>query len=597
MKKSTRLLSVVISVALVMSLSLNVFAAKPTFNAPTSPMTIDENVITMAAHSQGWITPEVLGINNTTARDQEIPEYYANEKATLDNASKTVAVGVFGSDINESPNPFIYNYFYNVYARENGLEELPLGQFMMSKDVTGGPMTAAAAGGYDQDGQVVCASLYLRPDILLGVDPVEGETTGYSEALAALPENSDEDTANDYEPYQVVYTTEHVYSFLQSMYELSDVCNEITAETGKTTRYGDPLTITSDVEKFVKGTQAYVIGQIAENGDELKTVAVLDASATDYMRSAGVIAEDEYVLNTKDISTQSTTTYSRVAEFVADTSINLVDALGLPQQESTQVAADTGRGAKESVYYKATADQIAENCDVVLFCNVLSSVPENTNEGFSEGSFLTDLVEKASAELKDKAREVEVLGAAFACVGSLGANSVENLLGMSYYTAYLYPQYVNQFDIIAYWMQNFYHISDLSTLKSVISTICADSSVLSDYEETYTADISSYSAEAVEEIVVEGMKYYATHEADFADTLLYQNGRTGEMTGWEIDWTSGLGAGQEPSAEANEGTAASPETEGTAAAATSGSPVVIIVVAVIIVAAVLVFMKKKGKKA
>ncbi len=594
-KKITRIVGLVLALTMVLSVGqVSVFAAKATFNAPTAPTKIDENVITMAAHSQGWITPEVLGINNTTARDSEVPEYYENEKATLENAQSTVAMGVFGSDINEAPNPYLYNYFYNCYARENSLEEVALGEFTLSKDVGGGPMNAAADGGYDQDGQTVCASLYLRPDILLGVGPVkEDGATGYADALSQLPENADTDKENDYEPYQVVYTTEHVYSFLQSMYELSDICADITKETGKTTRYGDPAVITGDMEKFVKGIQSYVIGKIAEDKAEKKTVAVVDASITQTWRDSAVIGENEYVLNTKDMSTQPTTDYSRVAEFVADTSINLVDALKLEAKEGGVVSEK-----KTSTYYVATADQIAENADVVLFCNVLSSVPENAGDSFSEATFLTDLVENASADNKEAARNIEVLDAAFACVGTLGANSVENLLGMAYYTAYLYPQYVNQFEVIAYWMQNFYHVSDMSTLKSLISTICADSSVLTEYEETYTADISDYKEADVEAIVVEGMQYYAANADSFKDTLLYQNGKTGEMTGWEIDWENGIGKGAEHMNA--DGTMVGGDADKDAdkdSGSGSSTTIIIVVVAVIIVSGVAYFVissKRKG---
>jgi len=586
MKIAKKIVCATLALVMVLGFGSAAFAAGASFSAPKSPLVIDENVITMAAHSQGWITPEVLGINNTTARDQEVPEYYGNEKATLEFGTKSMALGVFGSDINSAPNPYMYNYFYNLYARENGLEEVPLGQFMLSKDVNGGPMNAAANGGYEQNGQVVPASLYLRPDILLGVGPVKDKITGYTAALSVLPENADEDKTNDYEPYQVAYTTTHVYSFLESMYELSDICNEITAKTGKVTRYGDPLVITENVEKFVKGIQAYVIGKIKVDGTELKTVAVLDAAATQFLRTNGVIADNEYVLNTKNMSTQATTSFSRVAEFVADTSVNLVDKLGLEEQPAAAVAAATRQApAKESTYFKATADQIAENCDVVVFCNVLSSIPENNGQGLSEGSFQMDLVEKVSAENKDKARDMEVLGAAFSCVGSLGANSVENLLGMAYYTAYLYPEYVNQFDVIAYWMQNFYHVTDLATLKSVVGAMCESSSVLLAYENTYLPDLANYDPKEIEKIVVAGMQYYNTHKEEFAGTLLYQNGRTGENTGWDIDWKGGIGEGQENG-------------EGIVPAKQGGNKTLLIVgvAAVVVIAAAVIVLKNKKKE-
>ena len=138
-----------------------------------------------------------------------------------------------------------------------------------------------------------------------------------------------------------------------------------------------------------------------------------------------------------------------------------------------------------------------------------------------------------------------MLTVAFDCVGSIGANSVENLLGMAYYTAYLYPQYLNQFDVAAYWYQHFYHVSDLSALKSVMATNFADSSIPTGYEKQYSPSIPDYNSDEVEAKIVDGMNYYDKNEDSFQGTLIYQNGRTQENTGWDIDWTKGIGAKQQ----------------------------------------------------
>ena len=542
--KHLRVLSVVLLLALVIScVPITASAEKMKFTAPTEAMEVDKNIITMAAHSQGWVAPEVLGINNVTARSMEVPDAYTNgfSEATFNTATGAVCLGVFGSDINSNPNPYMYNYYYNCFADETDRTEF--GTYTLSKDIGGGPMNAAASGGYDDgNGNTICASLYLRPDILLGIMPIDAvnNTTGYTNAINALPENSDDDPENDYNPYQVNYTTTRVYNFLNCMYELSDICNEITEKTGKTTRYDNPYIITSDLEKYVKGIQAYVIKQINENNLTLDTVAVVDAKVTTYLRSINVLASNEYALNSVDNNTGgNTAAYSRIAEFVQDTTNNLVDVLGL-EKESGNVDSN-----KQGEYYVATADQIAKNCDIIMTADAIVAGAEKGD--LNSATLQNDVIKGCTTDtLAARAKnEVQCMSYQFECVGSIGVNSVENLLGMAYYTAYLYPEYFNQFEVAAYWYQNFYHISDNAALKSAMLANFKGASVQKDYADKYTCDISGYNDTAIKNLenkIVAGMKYYEKNEDLFKDCLLYQNGQTGEMTGWDIDWTQGIGS-------------------------------------------------------
>lgn len=71
------------------------------------------------------------------------------------------------------------------------------------------------------------------------------------------------------------YELNTIKDMLQTMYNLADAINEVTEETGKTTRYGDPQVIASDLEKYVYGTVAYVQEELAAKGLEEKTVAVV----------------------------------------------------------------------------------------------------------------------------------------------------------------------------------------------------------------------------------------------------------------------------------------------------------------------------------
>lgn len=547
----SRLMAVLMALAMVVSVVfMQVSAEKANFAAPEKSMSIDYKQITVAAHSQGYITPEVLGLTNTTSRSMELP---ANEDGsvgmTLENAQKMAVLGVFGSDINENPNPYLYNYFYNTYAAANNLTPAAFEFYTLSKDVGGGPNGAAASGGYSKYGITVPASLYLEPEILIGIAQIQTDSsgnivkTGYTDALAAYNEAKKAtlgDSAATYDPKEVQYEMTHVYSFLQTLYDLSNIVDEIKEDDpSRTTRYGDPQIITRDIEKYVKGLEAYVVKKLKEDNAKPLTVAVIDTGYTDTLQAAGTIKKGQYVANTKDVSTQATTSFSRVGEFVADTATNIVDAIGnLPKQTGEA----TNSFANE--YYVVTADQIAQYADVVLFCDVLSSIPENTGTSKVD-SFKQDVATNcSSASLRAKVSDIEMMSSAFDCVGSIGANSVENLLGMAYYTAYMYPQYLNQFDVAAYWYENFYHVSDLNKLKSVMASNFATSSVQDAYAKDYSAANLNYDKDAVEAKIIEGMRYYEDNKSEFKDKLLNQNGATGENTGWVIDWDNGIGAGQ-----------------------------------------------------
>lgn len=543
-----RIISVIMALAMMVSIlaATNVFAAKATFDAPKNPMTVDPNLITVACHSQAHVMPEVLGITNVTARqDQELAAGFAKNDADtkdtfcLKEAQGNAALGVFGSDINESPNPYLYNYFYNCYATENDKTLSPEFTYTLTKGVTQNPMAAATVKSYTQDGMQICASLYLRPDILIGITPVTGDKTGYDDSIAELPENNDEDKTNDYKPAQYLYYCDHVYSFIRDLNLMADTAHDIlVSDSTRTVRYGDPQIIAGNVEKYYKGIQAYIIKQLNNTGAAKKTVALVDWNVTKANRNSGILNDDEYVINTKDYSTQSTTNFSRAAEFVADVSVNLADKIKLEQKEGTK-AAQGSTGGNTMKFYVATADQIAENADVVVFADISTKTTEA--DAPDRLAFKDDFVEKASKKNTNKAQNMDIMISNFDPVGYIGTNSVENVFAAAYYCTYLYPEYINQFDVAAYWYKNMYHVSDMSKLKSVIATNFAMSSVLSGC--TYTADISNFSEAEVEAKIVEGMNYYEDNKDEFANTLINVNGRTEENTGWDIDWERGIGAG------------------------------------------------------
>ena len=111
-----RLTAIALSAALAASLAVTASASGMTYVTPTAPTTVDDDLILIAAHAQADVMPEVLGITNTTDRAGEVPADY-----DLAFAQSSALIGTFGTDINEYPNPYLYNWAYNSYASENGL--------------------------------------------------------------------------------------------------------------------------------------------------------------------------------------------------------------------------------------------------------------------------------------------------------------------------------------------------------------------------------------------------------------------------------------------------------------------------------------------
>ena len=499
-----RLTAIALSAALAASLAVTASASGMTYVTPTAPTTVDDDLILIAAHAQADVMPEVLGITNTTDRVQEVPADY-----DLAFAQSSALIGTFGTDINEYPNPYLYNWAYNSYASENGL---PLTDLHTLGGLSGNPNSVDTEVSEEWGG--TSRSLYYRPDILLG-------TTGgdYNALVADLPENRDDDPSNDYDPYIVNYAMTRTYDFLDTMFTLANICDEITAETGKTTRYEDPLTIANDVTKYAKGLQAYVLSRLDADGADQKVVAIVDPINS---KDGIFYCVDE------NTSVQGTTTCSRAGEFLADTTVNIVDVLG-----KTSETGAVG-GAEGKTYYILTAEEIAQ-ADVIIISGVQNQ--DGSEDGFRE--LLIQYIDPAETALIEKVETVPMMATRFSCVGSIGANSVENLLGMAYWTAFCYPEYLNPVYVATYWYENFYHISDNSSLQTAIATNLASASIPDGYG--YTTDISGYSAADIEDKIVTGLHYYEDHADQLSGLLLANYGNNGSEK-WVVDWTSGIGA-------------------------------------------------------
>ncbi len=206
-----RILATGVAVVLTAAMIPAVGAETIKYNVPTAPTTVDPALITVSAHSQADVTPEVIGLTNTVAR-RNTPRGYS-----LEFAQKSVLIGTLGTDLNDVPNPYLYNWAYNSYAKENSL---PMSDQAAIGGIGGLPNTVDTAVSEEFGGTSAC--LYYRPDILVGT-----ESGDYKTLIDAMPENTDNDPSNDYNPYIEAYYSNVCDDFLTTVYNLAYDCEEI----------------------------------------------------------------------------------------------------------------------------------------------------------------------------------------------------------------------------------------------------------------------------------------------------------------------------------------------------------------------------------
>ena len=483
MKSKTlkRVLTAGLSAAVFATMGLG--ASAITYDVPTSPATVDDSLILCAAHAQADATPEIIGLTNTTDRAGEVPNDYSLEKA-----QSSVLIGTFGTDINSYPNPYLYNWAYNSWAKENN-------RTLADKHTLGG----ISGHPNSVDAEIVedlgtSRSLYYRPDILVGTSG----STSYEDLVKALPENTDSDTNNDYNPYIVNYAMTSCTDFLKTLYDIANDCEEIMkADSSRKMRYGDPLEIADQLTRYTVGIQSYILKQLSANNAPMKTVAVFDPLNS----SDGV-----FFCVDAGTSTQGTTTRSRVGEFLDQTTVNVVHKLG--KQSTTKQINNA-----EKAFYALSAEEIVSNSDIIITGGVNNGGNKSEDE---IREMLLEYIDPGNTDLVNKVRTMPVMSSSFSTVGSIGANSIENLLGMAYWPSFCYPEYINPVYAATYWYYNFYHVTDNNKLATIIDSTMSTASK----PDGVTTDISGYSETAFQNLINEGMDYYNANKASINNTIL-----------------------------------------------------------------------------
>ena len=502
MKHLKRTLALLVTAAMLFSLVGTALAddvtqtesTEYTYDYPTEAMEVDDNIITASAHRAASPILGIMGVNATSGFGM----IQGSAPDSLSSAIGVPALAVW-STLNENPDPYYWNYFYNFYAEEYGLETSD--DALINLAAAASPV-AADTTLYEEYGNI-SVSLYSRPDLLVGCASSNSgsDTSGYDSQLATIASfySYDEDGNlvieseyyqegdENYDPKLVSYQTTTIENMIDSMYALADAITEIEEETGKTTRYGDVQVIASDYETYIYGIIAYVQAELDELGLEQKTFAFI----TDVL--------DDGTFEVGGADYNSATSLGRAYEY------GIAAATPLTTETTTM-----------------TLDEVLE-ADVIITINNSTDLDADTmaEAGISEATYDGILITNIPNSLY-----------------GLTQNSVENALGYAYIIGSMYSDIldIDPVELCAYFYENFEHVTDRDNLEKLVLTNFADTILPAGVSSTLSED---YSSEKIEAMLVEGMDYYTANESLFDADQFLDSG----IDEWVPDYSKGIGSG------------------------------------------------------
>ena len=394
-----------------------------TYNAPTSAVTVDKNVVTATAHRAASPILGMMGVNAVSGFGM----INGGAPEDLADAKTRTALGIWGSSINSKPDPYYWNYFYNFYAKANGLKLSD--DALVNDNVAASPVAADTTLKAEYGN--VSVSLSKRPDVVVGCASSNGasDTTGYDSQLATIHSFTKDsqyyqEGDETYSPELVSYQTTTIKEMIQSVYALADAIKSVQDKTGKTTRYGDVKTIASDYENYVYGMLSYVREELAAKKLSQKKIAVV------------TVINDDGTYTIADNYSQAATSLVRAYEYAMTVTTNICDDYGT----------------------KVTKDQLLKADAILTFNN------ENIDLDTLRKSF-------GSSEYNGI-----ILSNTPSAMYGVTMNSVENAMGYAYVVGALYSDVIdiNPVDLCAYFYEHFCHVTDRSGLATVIQTNFAE---------------------------------------------------------------------------------------------------------------------------
>lgn len=463
--------SVALSAALVASFCVPAGAIE--FTPPTTAASVDDNVIKCFAGRVARFNPLLLGGDLVSTSS-------INIGSNADNLA-----GVFGSELNDAYDPWIWNYAYNSTVSAD--KQAPA---TTATDVADG--TSPTAEQYEM-------LLENRPDIIInqgaqdaGAASLASDNANIVAAISQFPENAGKEVASwGYNPTVQTGSVGTLYWQTQNVKTVAATMKQVCEATGKTTRYGDPTVIAGNFEKFVWGTYSYVLKQIDTKKVAKKKVAVLSGTSDD-----GATWSTPAVVTASKVGKPN-----RLVEYVRD-------YCDLPVNPESEKATTTS---------VSIADLAAADCDVIIA----------TNNG--------EAVETALAgEGVSAANMPTIINTLPQTIVGIIMQSNENGFGIPYFASLIYGDEIglNPVYTDAFWNENFLHVSNPTSLQTVTSYMLQDADI-----NGLTTDLADYDASAVVAMIAEGCEYAVAQNAAGTPIMPHSSGQA-----FVPDMSTGLGS-------------------------------------------------------
>ena len=424
-------------------LAVNILPVSAAFTVPEHGLLVDSSDTTIKASAMraGQIAPMILGANLVATSNLG-----ALQDANTKNPNSLL--GVFGSNANSNPDPYLYNYFFNnAYADDNKLQR-----------ITEATSAVQQLDGTGQTPEVILEALTNRPHLILSQGAGTGsakQNESYVAVIESLPENIDANAANDYNPSYYTCSISTLVFQTENLKNIASTMKDIMKEQNLTARYGDPTIIASDYDKYVWGTYFYVARKLAEESIAKKSVAIVstteDNGATWVMRTRAT-----------DVSQAKP---DRLVEYCRDNTNLLSDKLGA----------------------SATLAQVLD-CDVVV--------------AIGKGDILREAAETAGISESNLPVIIDTLPN---CLYGMTMQTHENALGIPYFQSFIYSDAlsINPAYAAAYFYQNFFHVTDDEALQETVEVLLSNASL----PDGCTADLTNYDPVEFEKILTEGINY------------------------------------------------------------------------------------------
>lgn len=543
--KLKKLAAGVLTAALSVSV-LSGSALASTYTAPSDPTDVNDNVVSGATAAANTVALSLLGIDVASTNGAGI---YNSAGSTGNYGTDSANLGIFGSDLNDNPDPYIYNFFYNLYNTQSGGGNYSQDAYvswtaapytLLWESNKSGP-TGQASGTVtisigDYGEETTNPAFYYEPDILLGGSGTQ-DSNGYTSLL--------EDYQEDHEDYDPVIflgygTSSGMYAAsgtrsdgLGLEYNQFDMCTglvylgsvvqNLMNETDETTRYDQsPYEIAVNYDKYDRGLYYYVLSRF----DDSTLTKVNYAYGVEYDETNGY-----FITKGSD----------RAAQYASGIATDIYDLLAAGETISgetipaTTIEKTDNRGNTSYVTgYYLTETQL----------NTILSTPTSTNANATGVIINSDITITSTMTAKG----IRALNDLPECVYGMTMQTVENGMGIPFYIGFMYyPQdsNLNPVNYIYYWIENFYHVSntsDTDDMYQIAQNMLEDA----DLPETLTVtspSSSGYSASTIETQILAGIYYYKNTLVDEYDDMV----DAGEITSdsayyWTtLDETVGIG--------------------------------------------------------